>query len=146
MGTRSSAGPPSGVAARSYPTVYLLDSSALTKLAAEIQANRIGPVSRFLASRRRVFASVVCLVEFLEGTDDEKEGMRFLADLGFNTLTLGYGIARQCASIQRRMVDAGLRLGENDAWIAATALDSGLEVVGDDAAFARVPGLRYRRV
>jgi predicted nucleic acid-binding protein len=34
-------------------------------------------------------------------------------------------------------------LGENDAWIAATALSYDAELVGRERAFQRVPRLRY---
>ncbi len=35
------------------------------------------------------------------------------------------------------------RLGENDAWIAATALAYNAELLGRERAFARVPRLNY---
>jgi hypothetical protein len=35
------------------------------------------------------------------------------------------------------------RLGENDAWIAATALAYGATLVGRERAFTRVPRLDY---
>ncbi len=35
------------------------------------------------------------------------------------------------------------RLGENDAWIAGTALADGATLVGRERAFARVPRLEY---
>jgi predicted nucleic acid-binding protein len=35
------------------------------------------------------------------------------------------------------------RLGENDAWIAATAIAYGAILVGRDSTFARVPRLNY---
>jgi hypothetical protein len=35
------------------------------------------------------------------------------------------------------------RLGENDSWIAATALYNRRRLIGRDAAFHRVPGLKY---
>jgi predicted nucleic acid-binding protein len=35
------------------------------------------------------------------------------------------------------------RLGENDAWIAATALSYDATLVGRDPAFKRVPRLHY---
>ncbi|MBI4622738.1 MAG: PIN domain-containing protein [Verrucomicrobia bacterium] len=42
------------------------------------------------------------------------------------------------------MQSAGLpfALGENDLWIAATAMYHGLSLVTRDKAFSRVPGLR----
>jgi predicted nucleic acid-binding protein len=35
------------------------------------------------------------------------------------------------------------RLGENDAWIAATALYYSARLIGREKAFGRVPGLKY---
>ena len=40
------------------------------------------------------------------------------------------------------MIQRGLRLGENDNWIAATALILGLRLVSRDASFQHVPRLR----
>ena len=46
--------------------------------------------------------------------------------------------------MQRRARASGARLGENDAWIAATASLAKLTLVGDDdRAFAGRPGLAY---
>jgi hypothetical protein len=53
---------------------------------------------------------------------------------------LSRAIAYRCADLQRRLPQ---RLSENDAWIAATVLVYGAELVGRERAFTRVPRLRY---
>jgi predicted nucleic acid-binding protein len=58
----------------------------------------------------------------------------------FKVIALSRAIAYRCADLQRRVPQ---RLGENDAWIAATALVYGAEILGREKAFARVPRLRY---
>lgn len=129
--------------------MHLLDATALVKLAAEHEENApgvLGPVGRYLAGKRNVFVSVVSAEEFLEGVKHEADGIEWLADGGFTWLPIGHSVARKCATLQRRLAESGARLGENDAWIAATAVAAGLELVGDDCAFERVPGLKYRRI
>ncbi len=49
-------------------------------------------------------------------------------------------MAYRAAAIQSRLPH---RLGENDAWIAATALAYDADLAGREPAFARVPRLRY---
>ena len=51
-------------------------------------------------------------------------------------------MATKTISIETDVYDL---LGENDAWIAATALAYGATLVGRDPAFARVPRLDYAR-
>ena len=62
----------------------------------------------------------------------------FATALGMTPLSRA--IAYRCADMQRRLPQ---RLGENDAWMAATALVYGAELVGRERAFARVPRLHY---
>jgi predicted nucleic acid-binding protein len=69
----------------------------------------------------------------------ENAAVVLLLDTSF-LVPLSRVIAYRCAELQRRIPQ---RLGENDAWIAATALVYGAELVGREQAFARVPRLRY---
>jgi hypothetical protein len=50
--------------------------------------------------------------------------------------------ARRCARLQRR---SRQRLGENDAWLVATAEALGAEVVGEDRVALERLGARYLR-
>jgi len=118
-----------------------LDTSFLVDLAAEFSAKKIGPARLFLAAHAEkvVGVSLVALGEFAEGYEDKWEVEKFLRR--FKVLAFSRAIAYKGAAVQRAL--RGRRLGENDAWIAATALEYGAELVGRDAAFKRVPRLKY---
>ena len=120
----------------------LLDTSFLIELERETASRELGPARRFLSSLtgRRVVVSIVCVEELLEGATDEATAMAFL--LRFSIQGVQLAQARRCALLQRR---ASHRLGENDAWLVATAQTLDADVVGADrAAFGRL-GPRYLR-
>ena len=108
----------------------------------ETAAGQTGPARRFLPSLRGrpLVVSVVCVEELLEGADDEAAAFASLQRFAIQGLHLGQ--ARRCALMQRR---SSRRLGENDAWLIATAESLNADVVGADrAAFERL-GARYLR-
>ena len=118
----------------------LLDSSFLIALERETRRRRAGRAMAMLPRLRgrKVCISVVAVAEVLEGADDRDEAARTLAR--FMVQPLAWAQARRCAVIQSR---AERRLGENDAWIVATAEILGAEIVARDrAAFVRL-GDRY---
>lgn len=120
----------------------LLDTSFLIALERETAARELGPARRLLSTLkgRRAVVSVVAVAELLEGAADEAAAMAFL--LRFSIQGLQLAQARRCALLQRR---ASQRLGENDAWLVATAQTLDADVVGADRpAFARL-GPRYLR-
>ena len=120
--------------------VLLLDTSYLIELEAEIADRRTGPAKRLLAARSQepIAISLVTLAEFAEGFEDFAEVEAFCSR--FTVVQFSRVIAYRCAELQRRLPQ---RLGENDAWIAATALAYDAELVGRERAFQRVPRLRY---
>lgn len=120
--------------------MLLLDTSFLIELESEIVDRRVGPARRLLATRplEPVAVSIVALAEFAEGFEDLAAVETFCAR--FKVVPLSRAIAYRCADLQRRLPQ---RLGENDAWMAATALAYGAELIGRERAFARVPRLRY---
>jgi len=120
--------------------VLLLDTSFGIELEAEHAERRMGPARRLLAARavEPAAISIVTLAEFAEGFEDFSEVEAFISH--FRVIALSRSIAYRCAELQRRLPQ---RLGENDAWIAATALAYGAEVACRERAFARVPRLRY---
>jgi predicted nucleic acid-binding protein len=120
----------------------LLDTSFLIALERETAAGELGPARRFLASLRgrALVVSVVSVEELLEGAADEAAALVALHRFSIQGLHLSQ--ARRCAHVQRR---ASHRLGENDAWLVATAQSIDADVVGADrAAFDRL-GARYLR-
>jgi predicted nucleic acid-binding protein len=78
--------------------------------------------------------------ELLEGAADEAATVASLQRFSVQGLHLAH--AGRCALLQRR---ASRRMGENDAWLVATAESISADVVGADrAAFERL-GARYLR-
>ena len=55
-------------------------------------------------------------------------------------------VAEAWAHLRVSLRDAGLRMGLNDSWIAATALAQGVPVITQDADYAAVAGLEVIRV
>lgn len=84
--------------------------------------------------------SVVTVEEILEGATNEAQALATLHRFAIQGLHLAQ--ARKCALLQRR---AQRRMGENDAWLMATAESLGADVVGADRpAFDRLAA-RYLR-
>ena len=120
----------------------LLDSSYLIDLERETATGDIGPARRFLPSLRGrpLVISIVSVEEILEGAIDEAAALASLQRFTLQGLHLGQ--AKRCALLQRR---SSRRLGENDAWLVATAESLDADIVGTDrAAFERL-GARYLR-
>lgn len=120
----------------------LLDTSFLVALERETAAGESGPARRFLPQLRGrpLVVSVVSVEEILEGAADERAAFASLQRFAVQGLHLAQ--ARRCALLQRR---ATRRLGENDAWLVATADALDADVVGADRrAFERL-GVRYLR-
>jgi predicted nucleic acid-binding protein len=120
----------------------LLDSSYLIDLERETAAGQVGSARKFLPSLRGrpLVVSIISVEELLEGAIDEAAAVASLQR--FAIQGLHFAQARRCALLQRR---TSRRLGENDAWLIATAESINADVVGADrAAFERV-GARYLR-
>jgi len=120
----------------------LLDTSFLIALEQEVARRHQGPARRFLPSLRGrpLVVSIVNVEEVLEGADDEAAALASLQRFAIQGLHLAQ--ARRCALLQRR---ASRRMGENDAWLVATAQSLDADVVGEDRhAFERL-GVRYLR-
>jgi predicted nucleic acid-binding protein len=123
--------------------VLLLDTSFLILYEGEIAVDRTGPARLFLRAHAAEPAaiSLISVGEFAEGYAMPRAAETFLRR--FRVLQLSRAIAYRMATLQGRLPQ---RLGENDAWIAATALAYGARIVGRDAAFRRVPSLDYSEV
>jgi predicted nucleic acid-binding protein len=120
----------------------LLDSSYLIDLERETANAEIGPARRFLLSLRGrpLVVSVVNVEEVLEGAISEADAVAALQR--FTIQGLHVAQARRCALLQRR---TSRPLGENDAWLVATAEAIDADVVAADrSAFERL-GARYLR-
>jgi predicted nucleic acid-binding protein len=120
--------------------MLLLDTSFLIEFEDELTHRKTGPAHGVLATRRReaVAISIITLGEFAEGFADPRSLIEFLAP--FRVVTLSRAIAWRTAALQSSLSQ---RLGENDAWIAATALSYEATLIGREKAFQRVPRLEY---
>jgi len=120
--------------------MLLLDTSFLVEFEDELASDRPGPAFALLAARRRmpVAISIITLGEFAEGFLDPVALNEFL--MPFRVVQLSRMIAWRTALLQTSLPR---RLGENDAWIAGTALAYEATLVGRERAFARVPRLNY---
>jgi predicted nucleic acid-binding protein len=120
----------------------LLDTSFLVELERETARGETGPARRYLPRLRgrQLVVSIVSVEEMLEGAANDAAAVASLQR--FVIQGLHFAQARRCAVMQRR---ASRRLGENDAWLVATAESIDAEIVGADrAAFERL-GTRYLR-
>ena len=89
---------------------------------------------------RPLVVSVVSVAEVLEGAVNEATAFASLQRFAVQGVHLAQ--ARRCALLQQR---TARRLGENDAWLVASAESLEADVVGADrAAFERL-GPRYLR-
>ncbi len=114
----------------------LLDSSFLIDLLNEISDGARGPACAWLARnpRARLWISAVSLAEVLEGAEDIDAVRDFLSR--FRWQGLHHSHAARAALLQRK---AAQRMGENDAWQVAVALEMRGNLVGHDPkAFSRL--------
>jgi predicted nucleic acid-binding protein len=120
----------------------VLDASFLIALERETAKGEQGPARTFLPSLRGrpLVVSIVTVEELLEGATDEAAALSSLQRFSIQGLHLAQ--ARRCALAQR---GATRRMGENDAWLVATAQSINADVVGADRiAFERL-GTGYLR-
>lgn len=120
----------------------LLDTSFLVALERETARGEVGPARHFLPSLRgrQLVVSVISVEELLEGAADEAKTRATLQR--FTIQGLHFAQAQRCARLQRR---ASRRMGENDAWLVATAESIDADVVGADRAAFECLGASYLR-
>lgn len=120
----------------------LLDASFLIDLERETARGDVGAARQFLPSLRgrSLAVSVVTIAEVLEGAADEGAALASLQRFMVQGLQTTH--AQRCARLQRR---AARRLGENDAWLVATAESIDADIVGADRAAFEQLGSRYLR-
>jgi predicted nucleic acid-binding protein len=116
----------------------LLDTTFFIDLAEELQSGARGPCQAFILAHRHVTkrVSVVTIGEYAVGAT-AKETIRFFR--GYQRVALGRDLAIFAGRLQATLP---FEMGENDLWIAATALFHGIPIASRDRAFSRVPGLK----
>ena len=123
----------------------LTDTTFWIDLLEERRGRRRGAASDFISRHRAfdLFISIVTWGELAEGFEESRDLNTLLG--GVRILMVPQQIAWEASRIQRALAESGGRLGENDAWIAATARTWGHRLVSRDGAFERVPKLRVVR-
>lgn len=120
----------------------LVDTTFWADLERERRQGRWGAAGHFINQHRshELRISIITWGELAVGVGTVTELERLLS--GVRVLMLPRQVAWRASRLQRQLATAGGELGENDNWIAATALTWGLRLVTRDDAFRRVPGLR----
>lgn len=121
--------------------MLLLDTSTLVDLEHELASHRVGLVRKFLGENKSsdVACSTVSVGELAVGKDEAATRV-FLSRL--RKIALSEEIAYRAARLDRELRREGIRLGENDTWIAATALHYSATLVYSEGDFSRVKGLK----
>ena len=101
-----------------------------------------GPATLFLAAHRTetLLITVISVGELAVLFDTTREARLFVQRC--RQLRLFPEVAYVAAEIDRELIAQGLRLGENDNWIAGFCRYYGQPLISQDAAFDRVAGLR----
>ncbi len=87
-----------------------------------------------------LYTSRICWAEFAEGCVHEREVHAALAR--FTLIEINEAVAWEASRLARLLKTAGRHIGDNDVWIAATALAYDLPLVSRNTRhFSRVPGL-----
>ena len=120
----------------------LCDTTFLIHLAGQ---RRRGPRERAEAFLRAhldapLYTSRICWSEFAEGCATVAEVHAALER--FTVVEISESVAWEASRISRGLERAGLPIGDNDVWVAASALTYRLPLVSRNGRhFARVPGL-----
>lgn len=121
--------------------MLLLDTSVLIDLEHELFERRVGPVRTYLGRHRGdALACSTVTVGELAAEAGEESTRFFLRRL--RKIALTEPVAYRAGLLDHELVRVGKRLGENDTWIAATALHLSATLVYADGDFERVPRLK----
>lgn len=123
----------------------LFDTTFLIDYEREVKRNRPGPAHAFLVrhSAAPLYISIISVGEFGEGFGSAQRQACRACLQHYTVLDLNPDIAWAASQIARQLRASGTTIGENDVWIAATALHHKLGLVTNNAQhFQRVAGLQ----
>jgi predicted nucleic acid-binding protein len=120
----------------------IADTTFLIDLMQERRAGWRGPALTFLAEQRRgtVLTCVIGIGEVAVSFPTSADAWSYFR--AFRIYPLHRGVVDAAADVDRELIRAGGRLGENDNWIAGFARYYREPVISRDEAFDRVRGLR----
>jgi predicted nucleic acid-binding protein len=109
----------------------LFDTTFLIDYEREIKRNRLGPVHSFLTQHANapLYVSTISVGEFAEGFSADQEEDCWMCLRRYSILGIDREIAWRAGQLSRQLRAGGQTMGDNDFWIAATALHHGLAVV-----------------
>jgi len=120
----------------------LFDTTFFIDLERELHEGIPGPAAAFLQRARHMpkAVSAVTIGEFAVGASEADTRRMFR---GYRPVALGRETAIHAGRLQAALP---FKMGENDLWIAATALRFGMSLVSNDTkTFPRIPNLKLYR-
>jgi predicted nucleic acid-binding protein len=125
--------------------MLLLDTSALIGLERELAQRKVGRVRAYLGEHLGdgLACSTVTIGELASG--ENETAVRVLLR-HLRKLPVSEAIAYRAGQLDKDLMSKGQRLGENDNWIAATALHYSATLVYADSDFDRVNGLKQAKL
>jgi len=121
--------------------MLLLDTSALVGLEIELADRKVGPIRTYLGRNRGedLACSTVTVGELASGSNETAVRV-FLRHL--RKIPVSENIAYRAGELDKKLTSEGQRLGENDNWIAATALHYSATLVYTDGDFDRIESMK----
>jgi|CZKI01.1.fsa_nt_gi predicted nucleic acid-binding protein len=125
--------------------MLLLDTSALIDLERELAYRNVGPIRAYLGRHKgeELSCSTVTVGELASGGSQAAVQV-LLRHL--RKLPISEAIAYRAGELDKKQMRKGQRLGENDNWIAATALHYSATLVYTDGDLDRIDGIKRARL
>ena len=123
----------------------LFDTTFLIDFEREVKRSRPGPAHAFVTQHPNapLYISIISVGEFAEGFSPTQQQDCWLCLSHYAILDLNRDIAWTSGQVSRQLRAGGQAIGENDVWIAATALRHNLALVTNNTQhFQRVVGLQ----